>query len=199
MFKKLISPLLLLTLLTSCSGMTSGVSVGDQVISANEIQKIVDEVLISRKNLDTTGMDLVVGPQLLRDQAQFFIVKVLMNQIAEDMLITVSPADVAARRVDVITRLGAESELPAALVGANLATSNFESYLRVLIISERLQDNFVASGVSENEAPIFVEQLVVETAKKLKVSVNTKYGKWNPVKASIEASDATGGAVTDQP
>lgn len=115
------------------------------------------------------------------------------------MFVTVTPADVAARRADVITRLGSESELPAALVGANLAASNFESYLRVLIISERLDENFIKSGVSESDAPKFVEQLVIETASKMGIKVNSKYGKWNADNASIQASDATDGAVTEQP
>ena len=136
LFKKLISPLLVALLLAGCSSMSSGVKVGDQEFTSAEIQKTVDEILASRKNVDTSGMDLVVGPELLRDQAQFFIVRVLMDKIAKDMFVTVTPADVAARKADIITRLGSESELPAALVGANLATSNFESYLRVLIIVE---------------------------------------------------------------
>jgi len=199
LFKKLISPLIVALALASCSSMSSGVKIGDQEFTSIEIQKTVDEILAARKNIDTTGMDLVVGPELLRDQAQFFIVKVLMDKIAKDMFVTVTPADVAARKAEIITRLGSESELPAALVGANLATSNFESYLRVLIISERLHDNFVTSGVAESDAPKFVEQLVIKTANKLGIKVNPKYGKWNADNASIQASDATDGAVTEQP
>jgi PBP1b-binding outer membrane lipoprotein LpoB len=71
LFKKLISPLLVALLLAGCSSMSSGVKVGDQEFTSAEIQKTVDEILASRKNVDTSGMDLVVGPELLRDQAQF--------------------------------------------------------------------------------------------------------------------------------
>lgn len=199
LLKKLITPILTALLLAGCSSMSSGVKVGGQEFTSNEIQKTVDEILAARKTVDTSKMDLVIGPDLLRDQAQFFIVRVIMDQIAKDMFVTVTPADVAARRADVITRLGSESELPTALISANLATSNFESYLKVLIISERLHDNFVKSGVSETEAPVFVEQLVIDTATKLGVKVNPKYGKWNVENASIQASDATDGAVTKLP
>jgi hypothetical protein len=69
----------------------------------------------------------------------------------------------------------------------------------VLIISERLHENFVQSGVSETDAPKFVEQLVIETAGKLAIEVNPKYGKWNSDNASIQASDVTDGAVIEQP
>ena len=63
LFKKLISPLLVALLLAGCSSMSSGVKVGDQEFSSAEIQKTVDEILASRKNVDTSGMDLVVGPE----------------------------------------------------------------------------------------------------------------------------------------
>ena len=34
---------------------------------------------------------------------------------------------------------------------------------------------------------------------KMGIKVNSKYGKWNADNASIQASDATDGAVTEQP
>ena len=54
LFKKLISPLLAVLLLAGCSSMSSGVKVGDQEFTSNEIQKTVDEILAARKNVDTT-------------------------------------------------------------------------------------------------------------------------------------------------
>ena len=199
LLRNLISPLLVALLLTSCSNMNSGVKIGDQEFSSNQIQKTVDEILAARKDVDTSQMNLIVGPELLRDQAEFFIIRVLMDKIAADKSVTVTPADVAARRADIISGLGSESELAAALVSANLATSNFESYLRVLIISEQLHAYFINSGVPENMAPKYVEQLVIETAGKMGIKVNSKYGKWNAENASIEDIDATGGAVTQLP
>jgi len=173
--------------------MSSGVKVGDQEFTATSIQKSVDEILAARKTVDTSQMNLVNGSELLRDQAQFFVVRVLMDQIAKDMAVDVSLADIAARRSDVISRLA------SALVSANLPASNLDPYLKVLIISERLQDNFVKSGATESELPLYIDKLVVDTANKLGVTVNPKYGKWNPKNASIEASDATDGAVVPLP
>ena len=199
MFKKLVSSILVVVLLTGCSSMSSGVKVGDQEFTSASIQKSVDEILAARKTVDTSQMKLVNGLDLLRDQAQFFVVKTLMDQIAIDMSVDVSLADVAARRTDVIARLASPAELPAALVSANLPASNLDPYLRVLIISERLQDNFVKSGAPESELPLYIDKLVVDTANKLGVKVNPKYGKWNAKLASIEASDATDGAVVPLP
>jgi len=179
--------------------MSAGVSIGDKEIKASEIQKSVDEILTARTSVDTSQMQLIDGPELLRNQAQFAIISRLLDQIALDKKLTVTQADVGARRADIISSIGGESELPKALVGASLAASNFDAYLRILIISERLNSDFTATGMPQDQATEEVTKLVTLTATKLGVKVNAKYGKWNPATASIEVADATGGAVTPLP
>ena len=179
--------------------MTSGVSIGETEIKSSEIQKSVDEILTARKTVDTSQMQLVEGPELLRNQAQFIIIKRILDEVAKDKNLTVTSADVASRRADAISRLGGESGLPVALVSANLAASSLDAYLRVLIISDRLISELASSGLSEEEATSQLTKLVTDKALKLGVKVNTKYGKWNPNTATIEAADTTGGAVTPAP
>jgi hypothetical protein len=179
--------------------MTTGVSIGKTEIKSSDIQKSVDEILTARKNVDTSKMQLIDGPELLRNQAQFAIIKVVLDKVALDKNLSVTSADVAARRADAISRLGGESQLPAALVGANLATSNLDAYLRILIISDRLNSDLVATGLAEDVAATQVSKLVIDTASKLGVKVNAKYGNWDPTTATIEAADATSGAVTPAP
>ena len=199
MIKKILSTLIVAFLVTSCGSMTTGVSIGNSDIKSSEIQKSVDEILTARKTVDTSQMQLVEGPELLRNQAQFVIVKRILDEIALDKNLSVTSADVASRRADAISRLGGEGGLPTALVSANLAASNLDSYLRVLIISDLLISNLAASGLSEEEATTQVTKLVTDKAIKLDVKVNAKYGKWNPNTATIEAADTTGGAVTPAP
>lgn len=179
--------------------MTSGVSIGETEIKSSEIQKSVDEILTARKTVDTSQMQLVEGPELLRNQAQFIIIKRILDEVAKDKNLSVTSADVASRRADAISRLGGESGLPEALVSANLAASSLDAYLRVLIISDRLISELASSGLSEEEATSQLTKLVTGKALKLGVKVNTKYGKWNPNTATIEAADTTGGAVTPAP
>ena len=186
-------------LVSGCGGMSAGVSIGDKEIKASEIQKSVDEILTARTSVDTSQMQLIEGPELLRNQAQFAIISRLLDQIALDKKLTVTQADVGARRADIISSIGGESELPKALVGASLAASNFDAYLRILIISERLNSDFTATGMPQDQATEEVTKLVTLTATKLGVKINAKYGKWNPATASIEVADATGGAVTPLP
>jgi len=58
LLKRIFTPLIAVLLLTSCSSMSSGVSVGDTSFSGQQIQKVVDEILAARKNIDTTQMQL---------------------------------------------------------------------------------------------------------------------------------------------
>ena len=198
-YKRVLTGLIVVSLLTSCSEMSSGVTVGKKEIKASEIQKSVDEVLVARKNIDTSQMELVEGPELLRNQAQFVIISNVLDKIATDMKLSVTPADIAARRTNIITQIGGENELPKALVGASLAESNLNAYLRILIISERVTSEIIKSGTPESESADAVTKIVTEAAAKLGVKVNAKYGKWNPKSATIDAADVTGGAVTPLP
>jgi len=196
LLKRIASLLSIALLLTGCSSMGTGVTIGDKEIKSSEIQKSVDEILEARKKVDTTQMQLVVGAELLRNQAQFVIISNLLDKIAADNKIVVSEAEVSARRADVVAQIGGESSLPNALVGSSLAASNLDAYLRILIISEKLNAAVVSSGIPVEQAGEAVTKIVVANAKKLGIKVNPKYGKWNPDSASIEIGDVTGGAVT---
>ena len=199
LYKKISASLAVLLLVTGCAGMSSGISVGEEDIKSTQIQGVVDEILAARKTVDTAGMELIVGKQLLRNQAQFAVIRILFNQIVIDKNFTISDSDVAARRGDVINQVGGLDRLEPALVSANLAASTFDEYLRILIIVDRLNESFILSGIPEALVSQEVSKTLVATAEKLGVEVNPKYGTWNPITAAIEASDVTDGAVTPLP
>lgn len=199
LYKKISASLAVLLLVTGCAGMSSGITVGEEDIKSTQIQGVVDEILAARKTVDTAGMELIVGKQLLRNQAQFAVIRILFNQIVIDKNFTISDSDVAARRGDVINQVGGLDRLEPALVSANLAASTFDEYLRILIIVDRLNESFISSGIPEALVSQEVSKTLVATAEKLGVEVNPKYGTWNPITAAIEASDVTNGAVTPLP
>ena len=116
MFKKVITTVLAALLLTSCSSMNSGIKVGDKEFSISDIQKPVDEILEARKSVDTSQMQLASGADLIRNQAQFAIISVLLDQIASDMKINFNSADIATRRNDNVAKVGGEQGLPIASV-----------------------------------------------------------------------------------
>lgn len=199
LFKKVTTMVLAALLLTSCSSMNSGVTVGDKEFSVNDIQKPVDEILEARKGVDTSQMQLASGAELIRNQAQFAIISVVLDLIATDMKINLTSADIATRRTEIVAQVGGEKELSKALVSSNLAPSNFEPYIKVRLIIDKLTSNFIEVGATPEQASEEVSRLIVAAAKKLGVEINPKYGIWNPITASIESGDITDGAVTPAP
>ena len=199
LFKKVITTVLAALFLTSCSSMNSAITVGDKEFSINDLQKPVDEILEARKSFDTSQVQLASGVELGRNQAQFAIISVLLDQIASDMKINFTNADIATRRTEIVAQVGGEAELPKALASSNLAASNLEPYIKVRLIIDKLTSDLVELGVSPEQASEEVSKLIVATAKKLGVKVNPKYGKWNPETASIESGDLTDGAVIPAP
>ena len=197
--KKISAGLLTLIILTACGQMGSGVAIGDTEISSAQIQKYVDEILSERAKVDTSQMNLESGVQLNRTQAQFQIITNVLDQVIADKKISITPADVAARRAEIVLQQGGEDQMPQALVSASLAPSNLDKYIKIIMISEKLNEFIIAEGATPESAGDVLTKIVTDTAKKLGVSVNERYGKWNPETASIEEADNTDGAVTPVP
>ena len=198
-FKKITAGIVIVFLLSACGSTGSGVIVGKTEISSAQIQKYVDEILSERTKVDTSQMNLDSGASLVRTQAQFQIISTVLDQLILDKKISVTPADIAARRADIVAQVGGEAELPSALVSASLAPSNFDKYLKIIMISEKLNELVIAEGATEESAGDVVTKLVTDTAKKLGVKVNSRYGKWNEETATIDEADNTDGAVTPVP
>lgn len=196
---KISAGLVIVFLLSACGSSGSGVSIGTTEVSSSQIQKYVDEIFSERSKVDTSQMNLDSGASLVRSQAQFQIISVVLDQLIAEKKISVTPADVAARRADIVTQVGGEAELPKALVSASLAPSNLDKYLKIILISEKLNALVVTEGATAETASEVVTKLVTDTAKKLGVKVNARYGKWNESTARIEEADNTGGAVTPVP
>jgi hypothetical protein len=197
--KKISAGLLTLIILTACGQMGSGVAIGETEISSAQIQKYVDEILSERAKVDTSQMNLESGAQLSRTQAQFQIITKILDQVITDKKISITPADVAARRAEIVLQQGGEDQMPQALVSASLAPSNLDKYIKIIMISEKLNEFIIAEGATPESAGDVLTKIVTDTAKKLGVSVNERYGKWNPETASIEEADNTDGAVTPVP
>lgn len=197
--KKITTGLVIVFLLSACGSTGSGVTIGKTEISSAQIQKYVDEILSERTKVDTSQMNLDSGASLVRTQAQFQIISAVLDELISEKKISVTPADVAARRADIVGQVGGEAELPAALVSASLAPSNLDKYLKIIIISEKLNELVVSEGATEETAGEVVTKLVTDTAKKLGVTVNSRYGKWNEETATIDEADNTDGAVTPVP
>lgn len=193
-FVALLGALSLLTL-TACGQIDSAATIGKTTISQASAQATVDEVLAERAKVDTTGMQIQSGAALNRSQLRFTIVTTLFDQIAQELKLNVSSTEIAKAKSNLITQSGGATALAKNLVAAEIAPSNFDRYVRAIIISNKLQEALKASGVADADVSNRVSQLVSAKAKQLKVTVNPRYGTWDQLSGDIVASDSAGSAV----
>ena len=183
-------------LLAGCSQVGAAATVGSTKISQATVQKSIDEVLAERAKVDTTGMQLETGSALNRSQLRFHLISVLLGAVAADEKISITKAEIDARRATIITQLGGEANLPKALVSAMIASQDFPEYLQLILQSEKISLAAVAAGVPQASTGSEIQRLVVAKAKALKVTVNPQYGKWDATTGDIVATDVASPAAS---
>lgn len=184
--------------LTGCSQVGAAATIGSTKITQATVQSSIDTVLAERKGVDTTQMQLETGENLNRSQLRFHLFAGLLKASATDLKITVTKAEIDTRRETIIQQVGGVASLPKALVGAGIATTDFDIYLEAVLNSEKIQKSLVAAGTAEADVPAKMQALVVATGKKNKVTVNPRYGVWNAETAEVTAavSDAVSPSAT---
>jgi hypothetical protein len=144
--------------------------------------------MAERSTVDTTQMQLETGEELNRSQLRFHLFAALLKAAAKDSNVTVSKAEIDTRREAIIQQVGGVASLPNALVGAGIASKDFDIYLDAVLNSEKIQKALVARGVAEADVPTKMQDLIIATGKKYKVTVNPRYGVWKADTAEVVAA-----------
>lgn len=154
--------------------------------------------MAERTGVDTSQMQLETGEELNRSQLRFHLFAGLLKAAATSIKVKVTKAEIDTRREVIIQQVGGIANLPQALVGAGIASSDFDIYLEAVLNSEKIQKSFADAGVPTENIPTKMQELIVATGKNNKVTVNPRYGVWNPETAEVTAavSDAVSPAAT---
>mgnify|MGYP006142280907 CR=1 FL=1 len=182
--------------LTGCGRIDSAATIGDVTISQADAQAVVDEVLAERTKVDTSQMQLETGDELTRGQLRFKILMHTFDEIAKELDLEITTSQVVSRKQQISQSLGGDAELPKNLVNAAIAPQDFDTYIRAILISERITSALAQSGVPEAEVPTQLGKLLSAKAKELGVKINPRYGFWDVEAGDVVAADVTGGAVT---
>ena len=182
-------------LLTGCSQVGAAATVGDTKITQAVVQGSIDSILAERGKIDISQMELQTGADLNLSQLRFQVLTVLIREVGKDFKIEVSKAEIDTRRAGIVEQVGGEAELPKALVGAGIAPQNLDLYLEAVIVSGKISDAIVATGVTQEALGAEITRIVAAKAAQLKVDVNPRYGKWDPINADVVAVDSAGDAV----
>lgn len=196
--KKILSLIAVLSLatLTACGQANSAVTLGDINISQTEFQKSVDTLLSEREGVDVSQMQLQSGGDLNRSQLRFMIITTVFDEIAKELKLDVTKTEVTTTAQELINQSGGEEALATNLVAAQIASINFDRYVRAIIISDKLTAALQASGISEEEVGTRISELVTAKGKELGITVNPRYGTWDHESGDIIATDSADGAVT---
>lgn len=190
----LIAALSLVTL-TACGNSSAAATLGKTTISQSQLQTTVDTIIKEREGVDVTQMQLETGADLNRSQLRFIIITKIFDQIAAELKLGVTKTEIATTRANMIDQSGGEAALANNLVAAQIASTNFDTYIRAIIISDKITAALQASGVAEADVATKLSELVQAKTQQLKISVNPRYGTWDDAAGDIVAIDAAGDAV----
>jgi hypothetical protein len=199
--KKILALIAVLSLgtLTACGQMNSAATLGDITISQKQLQDTVGQLVKEREGVDVSQMQLESGGALNRSQLRFLIITNIFDEIAKELKLSVTKTELATTRQGLVDESGGEATLATNLVAAQIASSNFDRYIRAIIISDKLTLALQESGVPEDEVAARISELVTAKTKELKISVNPRYGIWDDASGDILEVDSAGNAVSSTP
>ena len=183
-------------LLTGCSQVGAAATLGDTKITQATVQGSIDSILAERAKIDTTQMQLETGEVLNRGQLRFHLFSEILREVGKDLKLEVTKAEIDTRRASILEQVGGVELLPSALVGAGIAPEDLDKYIEALSFSDKISQTLVAKGVTEDQIGTEIQKLIVAKANELGVTVNPRYGKWDPTVADIVENDPASSAVT---
>jgi len=161
--------------------------IGKDVVTVKDVTNSVNEILAERKGVDTTGMQIATGADLTLEEVNFHVIAYLLADTAKANNVTVTDAEVATRKASIIKQLGSASDLPKALVAANIASADLNLYLRSLLYDEKLATLLEQKGVAQADAGAKLQADVATEGTDVGVKINPKYGNWDSTQAVVTA------------
>jgi hypothetical protein len=186
----------LAVVLSGCAQVGAAATVGGTRISQATVQGSVDAILAERAGTDTSQMQLETGETLNRSQLRFHLFGTLLREVGAELKITVTKAEIDTQRATILQQVGGADQLPIALVTAGIAAQDLDLYIEAITFSDKISNLIATSGVPEEQIGAEIQRLITAKAKELGVTVNPRYGTWDPETADVVAKDAAGSAVT---
>jgi hypothetical protein len=183
-------------LLTGCSQVGAAATLGDTKITQATVQGSIESILAERAKVDTTQMQLETGEVLNRGQLRFHLFSEILREVGKELKLEVTKAEIDTRRASILEQIGGVESLPSALVNAGIAPEDLDKYIEAISFSDKISQALTASGVAEDQIGTEIQKLIAAKANELGVTVNPRYGKWDPTVADIVQSDPASSAVT---
>lgn len=195
--KKILALIAALSLvsLTACGNTNAAATLGKTTISQNELQATIDTILKEREGVDVSQMQLESGASLNRSQLRFLIITKIFDQIAAELKLGVTKTEIATTRANMIDQSGGAAAFATNLVAAQIASTNFDTYVRAILISDKITNALMESGIAEADVSAKLSELVQAKTRQLKIEINPRYGTWDDAAGDIVAADSAGDAI----
>ncbi len=190
----LIAALSLVTL-TACGNTNAAATLGKTTISQNELQATIDTILKEREGVDVSQMQLESGASLNRSQLRFLIITKIFDQIAAELKLGVTKTEIATTRANMIDQSGGAATFATNLVAAQIASTYIDTYVRAILISDKITNALMESGIAEADVSAKLSELVQAKTRQLKIEINPRYGTWDDAAGDIVAADSAGDAI----
>jgi outer membrane murein-binding lipoprotein Lpp len=184
-------------ILAGCANSSSAANMKHGSVSISNLQSTIHAIVTERTAANTMPENALTGADLVRAQLRLKIISFLLHRGASEKGIIINPAEVAANREKIITQIGGEAALPAALANASIAASDLDRYIEDIIIQDSMRAKLVAPTASDQDFSIALQKYVSEIGARENVKLNPRYGVWVAATSDINPVDASNGAVAD--
>jgi len=184
-------------ILDGCANSSSAANMKHGSVSISNLQSTINAIVAERIETNTMPENGLTGENLVRAQLRLKIISFLLHRGASEKGIVINPAEVAANREKIITQIGGEAALPAALANASIAASDLDRYIEDIIIQDSLRAKLVAPTATDQDFSMALQKYVSEIGARENVKLNPRYGVWVTETSDINPVDATNGAVAD--
>lgn len=184
--------------MAGCSQVNSAATIGDRKIALDDLQTQVDLILLEREGVDTSQMQLESGEALTRSQLSYMISNIIIEELAKDQKIEITPSELESYKAQIFANIGGEANLPSVLVNASIPSTALEEVLRRDLVLRKISEKESAAGADQASVNALIQSLVTEKANALKVVVNPRYGTWDAENLTVVAAEPAGDAVTDK-
>lgn len=196
--KKLVAALIGSTLLAGCTPTVGTAAVVDgEKISVASVQESVNEIVSQRAATGQPDQGDIADGQQAQQQLRFFIISLAIAKAAQLNGITITPAELSQYRASVIQQIGGEANLLAALAQNAIAKRDFELYLKDVLYQQKLSEKLVPGDATETATARreAFQKTMLSVLSDMKISVNPRFGIFDPTTSSLTLKDYTNGAV----
>ena len=176
--------------LTGCGPAKAGAAViiDQQRVPISVVQNKVAAVSTARAQ---HGLEPKSADELAREQIQRLISHEVVLRAGAQRGITVTDGQIDKTIADLETRFGGAQGFQEQVVAQNIAPGDLRTFVQDFLISDALTKSVTGGTSSEADtaaAQQEINALLIEVAQGLGVSVNPRYGVWDPKTGQVSAA-----------